>query len=813
MAYNLKNTTGIINTRITDTGRLKLSQGNFGISYFQIGDSEVTYNVLPDSYTQSTTNILEPNYNSQNSVGVPQSNKQNIKYPFFVDGTNGSTYGIPFMDSQVYGVFNSAAMRGFFTGQTDLPPVDWSVLTNNEYVVSTNYVLQMSTLTRSNVITLIYSGCNTDIIRTPQVGDFITIFYDGNGGCGCSNLPTPTVTPTSTVTPTVSRSIDTSPTPTPTPSATYIGPCQSPTPTPTPSATYCSPTPTYVCPPIAGPTCLVSLSSCYQMLTYRIISICNDQYTLDRETPDYSYLNNTYYSRTIIYPASLTSLYDSITPRPHWNDNVIDFESVCGIDAFDVKIWNMNIPWSESPAGIDPLVYNGYSNFGSITYLGTKEYLGYGSNSGQTDTDSTYYYNSFDEKVILSPSEQKAIAIVHYTNNTIDSFYGEKFGMQPYSTQGVSTGFGRHFRFHIPWLMWHKSPTRSCYGQTFFVDPEDFEEKDLFQPHYIESSVNLDMNSPGIRYYHLWDTNANVDGIPNRIGKVFPDQKIIIIDDEEIVAAMSYKSNRNWTLPSPTGILITPNTTSGNIDSGNGVLSANTEFLYVTYRLSNSTNLTNSLHCNYYTKVQGPNLDSACVVSVPQNVGIRFGNEFPYLTQISSGSTSLIQGFQADTFELLFQKVTGDTRPDPSEWKLMDYTDHLTATTVNGYITQSGMTGVTFVITDSDYQDAATYDLGEYINLTPLNYTGTSLNFGDEYYFYGNLETDIQATIYEMRYKVNLGITEFLTTTNPTHTFGENLFVTEIGLYDSDKNLMVISKMQSPVQRQGIQQFLIKFDF
>lgn len=120
---------------------------------------------------------------------------------------------------------------------------------------------------------------------------------------------------------------------------------------------------------------------------------------------------------------------------------------------------------------------------------------------------------------------------------------------------------------------------------------------------------------------------------------------------------------------------------------------------------------------------------------------------------------------------------------------------------------------MTFVITDSDYQEATTYDLGDYINLTTLNYTGTSLNFGDEYYFYGNLETDIQLTIYEMRYKINLGITEFLTTTNPTYTFGENLFVTEIGLYDSDKNLMVISKMQSPVQRQGIQQFLIKFDF
>ena len=43
MAYILKNTSGLVNTRVTDTGRQKLSQGNFKISYFQVGDSEISY--------------------------------------------------------------------------------------------------------------------------------------------------------------------------------------------------------------------------------------------------------------------------------------------------------------------------------------------------------------------------------------------------------------------------------------------------------------------------------------------------------------------------------------------------------------------------------------------------------------------------------------------------------------------------------------------------------------------------------------------------------------------------------------------------
>ena len=83
----------------------------------------------------------------------------------------------------------------------------------------------------------------------------------------------------------------------------------------------------------------------------------------------------------------------------------------------------------------------------------------------------------------------------------------------------------------------------------------------------------------------------------------------------------------------------------------------------------------------------------------------------------------------------------------------------------------------------------------------------------DEFYFYGNLETDISATIYEMKYLINLGNNQFTATSNPTLPQGADPFITEIGLYNSNKDLMVISKLQSPVKRQGIQQFVVKLDF
>jgi hypothetical protein len=58
-----------------------------------------------------------------------------------------------------------------------------------------------------------------------------------------------------------------------------------------------------------------------------------------------------------------------------------------------------------------------------------------------------------------------------------------------------------------------------------------------------------------------------------------------------------------------------------------------------------------------------------------------------------------------------------------------------------------------------------------------------------------------------------LNFTEFQNTSNPTWTKGNKSYITEIALLDDNKDIMVMSKLQSPVLRQGIQQFVVKLDF
>ena len=727
MAYIIKNTAGLINTRLTDVGRRKLSQGDFNISYFQVGDSEVSYTAVPN-YNQTNNNILMPAFNAQNDTGSPQSNKQNIKYPYYVTGGEGGTYGIPYDNSQVQPVYNSAGVKGFFTGTTGA----WLVQNTSAYTITSNYWVELVTLDGTSGITIVSDTC-VGTNGTINVGDFITIYMDGVGTC--QNVAT------------------------------------------------------------------------VPILTYKIQNVSGLNLTLDRPVPDYTTIASaSQYGRVHIYPSGMTALYDTVTPAPYWQTDTLNFESPCDVsNRENTVIWNMNIPWSESPAGLFTNAWEGYSNFGSVSYIGTKEYLGYQENSGQTDTGEVYYYNSFDEKIVLSPSDQKTIAIIHYTNQDIDFVYGEKFSTVPFDPQNPTddTGLARHMKVTLPTLMWHKS-TGTTIGQTFMIDPPGY---DLCVPYYIKSTVNTEMNDPGIRYYQLWDLNPDVNGNLNRVGKVFPDQQIIIIDDEEIVAALSNKSNRNWTLPAPELSLITPNICFTNNLNSEGLMVNDVERLWVTYLLENTTGFTNGLHCNYYSFVNGP---STGCTNTTQNVAVRFGSEFPFLNpNFSSGN---LTGFPANSMKLICQKVSGDTRPNPTSWKIIDVTSQISASTVNGKLTVSSITGTTFQIDSASYTAATTYNLSNYISLVP-NGSPEIMNFGDEYYFYGNFETDITATIYEMNYLVNLGRNQFTNTSNPTWTSGTTSYVTEIGLYDSNLDLIVISKLQSPQKRQGIQQFVVKLDF
>jgi hypothetical protein len=720
MGYIIKNTSGLINTQITDTGRKYLSQGNFNIAYFQVGDSEVCYtggSTIQDGY------VFEANYNAQNSTGFPQSNREYIKYPYYLEGTSGNTYGIPTDLSAEVLIFNYTDMLGFFVSGASN---SYSANTNSAMTISANYTFSSSTLTGGYTITLDENVCSPSS-GTPSVGDFITLYFDFTYPCGSINN--------------------------------------------------------------------------YMILTYEIqsfsaISVSSYTVTLDRTVPDYSTITGcTGEGRAFIYPSGMTPFYDVTTPQNY-------FALPCATTP-QVNIWNMNIPWSESPAGLIETSYQGYTYFGSINYIGSKEYLGYQTDGGQyfvdssgvTATTDTFYFNSLGDRIDVKPSEQKAIAIVSYTNQSINNYYGEKFAVEPFDPSNPGQeGQARNLKVVLPTLMWHKS-TGGTIGETFYIDPPGF---DLLSPSYMESTKNSDFNTPGMRYYHLWDTNANANGIPNRVGKVYPDSKIVVFDDEEIIVAMSYKSNRNWTLPAPQLYLLAPNLCTAQVDSV-GILNNNSQTMYLTYRFD-STAYTQSLHCNYYSKIEGPSGTTQAM-----NVALRFGNEFPFLSDTC-------YGFHANSMKIIVQVVTTGSKPLPNGWTEIDVTSDLAGTLVNGYIVQSGITNTTFVISLNDFTGGTRYNLANYINLPTLG-TNNGLNFGDEYYFYGNFITDIEATIYEMKYGINLSDQQFTNTSNPTSTGTTNNYLTEIGLYNLQKELMILSKLQYPVSRQGLQQFLVKYDF
>jgi len=725
MGFILQNTSGLISTRITDVGRRKISQGYLDIQYFQIGDSEVSYTGATDSVS-TTSKILMPSYNSQNNTGFPQSTKNYVKYPYYMDGISGNTYGKPYMESEYVSIFNSAADRGFFSGNTSC----WVPQVCSGYTLNSQYDASTSVMDGNLIITIASNPllCDTSANTTPEVGNLVTIYYGQDDTCSC-------------------------------------------------------------------------ISSCYPSLTYQVAYFDGTNLGLDRPVPNYLSTGGPGNSRLLFYPSGMTQLYDTITPSGHWNDDVINYESLCYTDQLSPLVWNMNIVWSESIAGINNAFYQDYNYYNSKDYIGTKEYLGYMSSLGQTASTQVYFYNSYGEQVIVEPEDQKAIAIIHFTNQAINNFYGEKFAVEDYDINNDGeTGQARNFKVQIPTLMWHKNSS-CCSGTTFFIDPP-VNGGGFMEQGTLQSSKNSDMNSPGIRYYTLWDNNLTLAGEPSRVGKVFPDDQVIVFDDEEIVAALSYKSNRNWTLPAPKISLVPPNICSGDI-TDNGILSAETQTMWISYGFYSDNDFTSSLHCNYYQQIQGPT--SGCT-NYAMDISVIFGNEFRCM------SMGNFTGYTADQFYIIAQVTDTGDRPNPSLWKEIDFTNNLSASTVGGYIAPSGLTATTFTVTETLYNNAPYHDMAQTLYLPTIGQTGT-LNFGSEYYFYGNIETDIQATIYEMKYRINLPSNQFVYSSNPSWNNTVTPNFTEIGLYDSDKDLIFISKMQRPTQRGGIQQIMIKYDF
>jgi hypothetical protein len=474
------------------------------------------------------------------------------------------------------------------------------------------------------------------------------------------------------------------------------------------------------------------------------------QIVADRNFPDFSSYGGTNTSDVIFYPNT---------------SGGTDFSG--GLYSGGT-VWNMNNVWSSNMAGI-ATGYEGFTTYGSENYVGTKEFLGYTSElSGSCEIN-------------------KAISIIHYSNTEDCDRQSElMYGQQLY----VELDLDQSPILKLPTLMWHRA-SGSTIGQ-------------VFSGTGVEKYIKQYGSNTDIRYFDLADEQGFV------VGKILPDQHLFVIDDDELVAALSYKSNRNWTLPK----------VNLSLKASNDGLVNNTQDLHVTYLFNNTqSGFTAGLHNQYHTCLRIDEVvdeeGNTCGDGFSKDVDLMFpvlpGSQLPYMS--ASGST----GWYADEFIVLVQRVQQDVMPTTDGWYAIDFTSEIDNHTVGDKIDPADMNSTTFTITKALYDTAVTnvdkYSIHDYINI-PTTSEPSILQFGDEQFFYGNVCTDGITNKYRTKFNFVVPPNQWNTTNNPTWDgSGQNPHISEVIIQDTDGNVVAVGKENLPIEKTTNTTIIIEIAF
>ena len=215
--------------------------------------------------------------------------------------------------------------------------------------------------------------------------------------------------------------------------------------------------------------------------------------TVDRKVPNFTGMGATARAGAMILYNYLNFSGSTIfneSSTDYLDESVLTFlrNSQCPTVIF--PFWNMSIIFTDEIAGVQ-LGNKTYAEFNTKGYGGFVSYI---------QSQQPYY---------------KKLGVIHYTNDSPANVYAEGF----YLNTAV---------LDVPTIMWHKNSIPKL-GATFIA----------------ASGNGYTIINLGIHYYNLVDaTNPTVI-----VGKIFDELKMFLIEDQELLYAMSYKSNRSWTLP------------------------------------------------------------------------------------------------------------------------------------------------------------------------------------------------------------------------------------------------------------------------
>ena len=491
---------------------------------------------------------------------------------------------------------------------------------------------------------------------------------------------------------------------------------------------------------------------------------------VDRFLPFYSYLDgaDTIQIPYYVFPRKEDFLeYYSPSGRTiSWNSETLEFYEQC--DSADVGVWNFNTPLCKDYIGTTGCTED-YKKYGSYDYISTMQYLDYCQPCVDENLVSDDCADALENSYYVNKNH---VGIIHFSNFNTRNEYGEYL----YITDD------KRFYLHLPTVMWHGrmfsgSATADSLGMSFVSATGE--------------SKYIQTQRQNIEYYDLIEDERYIDSnrTPIVVGKVFPELKIAVIEHADLLVALSYKSNRNWTLPKLKGKQIFP--VNG---VGNGVL-ARGKRMYVTYMLK-------ALNGVQHTLPQGEIMVFDNNTQVDRDIEFQLEDVgfLPYMRQQEDVNYDGF-GFYAHDFIVLYQIQDIGVEPDAGAWTKLNFTTN----------SLTGLSGSTIAPERLEIQNPAAnnfyitnytatiYDEGIYSNeMHCIACDSSFLTLGDERFLFGNIETHIGANVY--KWIVNITLDErFVETENDTYSTGDFYF-SEIGFYNDQKELMMISKLSKPIQ-------------
>lgn len=490
------------------------------------------------------------------------------------------------------------------------------------------------------------------------------------------------------------------------------------------------------------PTITSGLS--YNGLWYKVISgdTGASTFTVDRPIPNFGSVSHTI--RLYFMPDNaITGAYGSGATQntPMLNMNIIRTSDIAGT--------NINIE------GI-----SGYTHYGSIEYSGTKKYFGFGN-------------------------ETPAFGIIHYTNEYTGNTLGEQLA--------EST-----VELHIPFIMWHKV-TGYTNGNATNIGLSCY---DKFGKTIYDSIAKT-------TYRELRDGITSGNTI---VGRVYHKLKLIVITDQELLNALSYKSNRNYTYPEPIVELsshpasnIPYYSVSGLCESGKTYF-VSLLFENEPYGATTSFGYPPAIHNGYIKKIKGEN----DINGRPKFLKVSFpSNSFPYMRN-DAGLSDYGTGWNANTVQVLVNEQPTEYNYDISNVPATGWTRvsdvsiggngvYRAADVGDNTIDPDKLNAYEFIISKQDYNSGSTYTL----------YSGCTLNqdilnFGDESFFFGTINTGTLKTLY---YSSIVGYVlphELNTSLNPTFNSNYNdcTYVSEIAVIDDFGNVVAVGKPTHPLKKE-----------